>query len=143
MAVQTAIAFTDDEITVMAKIAYRQSQLGPRGEDIPMDEIFDAIYYIEQALDTIKLEHTYDPEAYARASAKPVLIQYAKAYLLGTDPRMSNEYITSLDRWLKAAARERYSNRPNSWPEYPEEVQRLRNHTHRMFDPDAQDESDF
>ena len=143
MALQAAIAFTDDEITTMAKIAYRQSQLGPRGKDIPVDEIFDAIYYIEQALDTIKLEHTYDPEAYARAAAKPVLIQYAKAYLLGADPRLSNEYIVTLDKWLKAAARERYSGRPNSWPEYPETVQRLRNQTHRKFDPDAQTESDF
>lgn len=143
MAVQTAISFTDDEIEVMAKMAFRQSQLSGRGDDIPVQELFDAIFYVEQALGTLKLNHTYDPEAYARAAAKPALIQYAKAYLNGLDPYASQEFIVAMDRWLKAAAIERYANRPNSWPEYPEVPQRLRNHTHRRFDPDGQTSSDF
>ena len=143
MAVQSAILFTDDEIEQMAKISYRQTQLGTRGVDIPIDELFDAIFYVQQALDTLKLNHTYDPEAYARAAAKPAIIQYAKAYLTGLDPYQSSEFNSSMQRWLKAAAMERYSNRPNSWPEYPSEPQRLRRHTHRDFDPDAQTESDF
>lgn len=143
MAIQTAIAFTDEEITLMAKVAFRQSQLGGRGEDIPFHELHDAIFYVQQALLDLKNRHTYDPQAYARMTAKAAIIQYTKAYLNGADPYASNEFLLSMQSWLKAAAKERYSNRPNSWPEYPTIPQRLRDQTYRNFDPDAQTSEDF
>lgn len=143
MAVQDIILFTTDEKTIMAKVAFRQAQLNGRGDDIPQHELEDAKYYIDMALNYVKARNSYNPEQYARDMAQSVLIEFAKVMLRGQQPALDISFQQVYDMWLKAAAQERYSGRPDSWPDYPNVRQRLRTHDYKTFDPDGQTSSDF
>lgn len=143
MAIQSIINYTDDEKILMAKVAYRQAQLAGRGDDIPEHELEDAKFYVNMAIDAMKARNTYDPQQYAREYGKSAIIEYVRLFLLGQQPFLNPNFLVIYDAWLKAAAKERYADRPDSWPEYPRIRQRLRNQTYKDFDPDAQTEADF
>ena len=143
MSIKEATIFEDDDKLRMAQMAFRFAQLGERGENIPEHELEDALYWVDVAIADIKGTQKYDIEAYSRTTAMSVIAHYVAAMLRGLDPYLTQSFITSYNRWLKAAAQERYENRPNSWPEYPMIEQRLRNREFGEFDPDAQTEEDF
>jgi hypothetical protein len=143
MATQNPVEYTVEEKTLMAKVAYRQAQLGGRGDDVPEHELDDAIYYVDMALVAIKARNSYDPQAYAREYGKSVLIEYTRLLLLGQQPFINPNFLLVYDGWLKAAAQERYSGRPDSWPNFPRIRQRLRTHDLKEFEPDGQTEDDF
>jgi len=143
MPVLTPIPFNDQEILLMARMAFRVAQLGERGEDIPEQELEDAVYWVELGIEDIRAAQKYDPEAYAVGIMKNVLSEYAAAKLRGLDPFGTQSFLIVYQRWLRAAAQERYANRPNSWPEYPTVEQRLRNRAFGDFDPDGQTSADF
>ena len=143
MPILTPVPFEDDDKLQIAQIAFRISQLGERGQDIPEHELDDAIFWVEAGIEDIRGTQKYDPEAYARGTMKTVLAEYAAARLSGLDPYETQGYIVAYNRWLKAAAQQRYDNRPNSWREYPKVEQRLRNREFGRFDPNGQTEADF
>ena len=143
MPVLTPVDFTDDEKLRIARMAFRIAQLGERGENIPEHELDDAIFWIEMGIEDIRLTQKYDPRAYARTTMYTVLAQYAAARLHGHDPYQTQGFLLSYNRWLKGAAQERYTDRPDSWPEYPAIQQRLRTSSYRKFNPDDQNEEDF
>lgn len=143
MPVLTPTVFTTDEKTQIAQMAFRMSQLGPRGQDMPEHELEDAYFWVELGIEDIRGIQKYDPEAYARGTMKNVLAEYAAAKLRGLDAFVSQAFMSAYQRWLKAAAQERYAARPNSWPEFPAHEQRLRNRIYGDFDADAQTSADF
>ena len=143
MPVPTPVDFTDDEKLQIGRMAFRTAQLGERGADIPEHELEDAVFWIEQGIEDIRLTQKYDPRAYARTTMFTVLAQYAAARLHGHDPYQTQAFVMAYNRWLKGAAQERYANRPNSWPEYPTVEQRLRNREFGDFQADGQTSADF
>lgn len=143
MATQEVIPYTEDEKVIMAKVAYRQAQLDGRGDDIPEHELEDAKFYINSGLAAVKARNSYDPQQYARDYGQSVLIEYARMMLLGQQPFVNVNFLAVYDSWLKAAAQERYSGRPDSWPDNPSIRQRLRTHDYKDFTPNAQTEDDF
>lgn len=143
MAKQELIVYTTEEKEIIAKVAYRQAQLAGRSDDIPEHELEDAKYYVDMAIAAVAARNSYDLQQYAREYGKTVAIEYVRLFLLGQQPFINPNFLSIYEAWLKAAAQERYSGRPDSWPEYPNVRQRLRNQTYRKFDPDGQTESDF
>ena len=122
--------FTDSKKEQLAKIAYQQISVTTR--DLPQHELHDAIFYVDHGLNHLN-SYTYDPEIHATLAAELAVIEYVKSSLNGQSPFTNAQFVSANEHWLKAAAIERYKDYPDSYPDYPKTVQRLRNFQYKRF----------
>jgi len=68
------------------------------------DRIEDAVFYVEQGFRQLTEISSWDPYTNARASAEDTVVIYAKVRLMGMNPDSSQEFLTALKRWQRAAS---------------------------------------
>jgi hypothetical protein len=94
----------DNTKETLAKIAYNEALRG--GMELAEHFLEDAIWYVDEAIDHLTDEGTYDAETYAVSQSERAIIQYVKAKLEVKDPLSSQTFTTAKAQWLKRAALE-------------------------------------